>query len=137
MSSSTENLDERKNPYQPTYTFPEEFNDDVELMEDHIRRTAAHNNGYDHRKIESVGAGAKAIFLRFLMQRKSLLHLCELLLFHKSEWTNMIQYRNADVYRVLSETTEYRQEEWMAILRKSYDSKNLVLLQLRRNGLNR
>ena len=85
MSSSTGNLDERKNPYQPTYTFPEEFNDDVELMEDHIRRTAAHSNGYDHRKIRSVGTGAKTSFSCFLIQRKSLLHLCELLLYPKSE----------------------------------------------------
>jgi hypothetical protein len=76
MSSSNENLDERKNPYQPTYTFPEEFNDDVEIMEDQIRRTAAHNNGYDHRKIPSVGNWTKTtIFFRFLF-RKSFFFTC-------------------------------------------------------------
>ncbi|CAF4883607.1 unnamed protein product, partial [Rotaria socialis] len=30
-----------QNPYQPTYTFPEDFNGDLEVMEDYIRRKAS------------------------------------------------------------------------------------------------
>ena len=34
-------LDDPRNPYKPTYTFPEEFDGNLELMEDYIRRAAS------------------------------------------------------------------------------------------------
>ncbi|CAF2048510.1 unnamed protein product [Rotaria magnacalcarata] len=34
-------LEYHQNPYKPTYTFPEDFNGDLEVMEDYIRRKAS------------------------------------------------------------------------------------------------
>ena len=39
-----------KNPYQPTYTFPEEFGGNLELIEDYIRKAVNPDqlNGHDN-----------------------------------------------------------------------------------------
>jgi hypothetical protein len=34
-------LEEQLNPYKPTYTFPEEFDGDLERMENYIRKAAS------------------------------------------------------------------------------------------------
>jgi len=36
-------IDEQRNPYQPTYTFPKELDGDLERMEDYIRKVASEN----------------------------------------------------------------------------------------------
>jgi hypothetical protein len=48
-------IDEQRNPYQPTYTFPKELDGDLERMEDYIRKAASLNiddDDDDDSKIE-------------------------------------------------------------------------------------
>jgi hypothetical protein len=40
-------IDEQQNPYKPTYTFPEEFDGNLELMENYIRKAASQNTDED------------------------------------------------------------------------------------------
>lgn len=44
-------VDERPNPYQPTYTFPEEYESNLERMENYMRKAASQNLDDDHSKI--------------------------------------------------------------------------------------
>jgi len=45
-------IDEQQNPYKPTYTFPEEFDGNLERMEDYIRKVASIDIDDDTSKIE-------------------------------------------------------------------------------------
>ena len=45
-------IDNQQNPYKPTYTFPEEFDGDLERMEDYIRKAASQNPDNDDSKIK-------------------------------------------------------------------------------------
>ena len=47
-------LGHQPNPYKPTYTFPDEFNGDSDLMEDYIRRAAIQTMDQDNRKRNEV-----------------------------------------------------------------------------------
>ncbi|CAF1374188.1 unnamed protein product [Rotaria sordida] len=46
-----QNQDEQQNPYKPTYTFPEEFDGNLERMEDYMRKAALQNIDDDYRHI--------------------------------------------------------------------------------------
>ncbi|UJR13849.1 hypothetical protein I4U23_000859 [Adineta vaga] len=45
--------DEQSNPYKPTYTFPDEFNGDLDRMEEYIRKTASHKSDSDRKNFSS------------------------------------------------------------------------------------
>jgi hypothetical protein len=45
-------IDDQQNPYKPTYTFPDEFNNDLERMEDYIRKAASQNINDDPSKLK-------------------------------------------------------------------------------------
>ncbi|CAF4501434.1 unnamed protein product [Rotaria sp. Silwood1] len=44
---------EQQNPYKPTYTFPEEFDGNLERMEDYMRKAASQNIDDDYRHISA------------------------------------------------------------------------------------
>ena len=44
---NVDHLDAPSNPYQPTYTFPKEFDGNLELMEGYIRQAAAQTDDDD------------------------------------------------------------------------------------------
>ncbi|CAF2325589.1 unnamed protein product [Rotaria sp. Silwood2] len=46
--------DYQQNPYTPTYTFPDEFNGDIDLMEDYIRRKASQTLDRNDEKSSST-----------------------------------------------------------------------------------
>ena len=43
-------VDYQRNPYKPTYTFPDDYNGDSDLMEDYVRKTATKTIDKDNRK---------------------------------------------------------------------------------------